>query len=343
MSAGDARSGMSAGDARSGGTEEGVQAKRGPIMLGIEATELTAGDRTRLGDARVGGVILFARNFTSSPQLRELTASIRALRPALLIGVDHEGGRVQRFRHGGFTRLPPMRTLGERWDGDPAAAHAAAFATGETIARELRAHGVDFSFAPVIDLDYAASAVIGDRAFHADPVIVADLGGALLRGLKTGGVAGVAKHFPGHGYVAADSHIGTPRDARVLDEILRADVVPFAALVQQGVEAVMPAHIVYPAVDARPAGFSARWIGEILRGRLGFDGLVISDDLEMAGAHSLGDIVARADAAIDAGCDAVLVCNDFRAMDDLLARWTPPPQPSLGPRWDRMAARTSQS
>jgi len=334
---------MSVRGARIGAMADNVAAERGPIMLGVEGLGLTSGDRARLADPRVGGVILFARNFTSSPQLRQLTASMRALRPALLIGVDHEGGRVQRFRTGEFTRLPPMRTLGERWDDDPAAAHSAAFATGETIARELVAHGVDFSFTPVLDLDYAASGVIGDRAFHADPVIVADLAGALLRGLDAGGAPGVAKHFPGHGYAAADSHVDTPVDGRTLDAILAADIVPFAALVQQGVEAIMPAHIVYPAVDARPAGFSARWIGDILRGRLGFDGLVISDDLEMAGAHSLGDIVARADAAIDAGCDAVLVCNDFGAMDDLLARWTPPPQPSLGTRWARMAARTSSS
>jgi beta-N-acetylhexosaminidase len=229
-----------------------------------------------------------------------------------------------------------VRRLGEGGDGGPAAARPAAFATGQTIARELLAHGVDFSFTPVLDLDYAASRVIGDRAFHADPVIVADLAGALLRGLDAGGAAGVAKHFPGHGYVAADSHVDTPRDDRALEKILCADILPFAALVQQGLEAVMPAHIVYPAVDARPAGFSAVWIGEILRGRLGFDGLVVSDDLDMAGAHSLGDIVARADAAIGAGCDAVLVCNDFRAMDELLARWTPPAQPSLARRWVRM-------
>ena len=312
---------------------------RGPVMLGVEGLTLTDCDRTRLADPRVGGVILFARNFESSGQLRALTSEIRAVRAELLVAVDHEGGRVQRFRTDPFTAIPPMRTLGEHFEGDPQAANDAAFAYGATIGRELRAHGVDFSFTPVLDLDYAASAVIGDRAFHADPIVVADLASALVRGLASAGCAAVGKHFPGHGFVAADSHVDTPVDPRALDDILRADVVPFAALIQQGLPAIMPAHVVYPAVDGRPAGFSRIWIGDILRGRLGFDGLVFSDDLEMAGAHSVGDIVARADAAIDAGCDVVLLCNDFAAMDDLLARFGAPPQPSLASRLARMQGR----
>jgi beta-N-acetylhexosaminidase len=311
----------------------------GALMIGVESLALTDADRARLTDPRIGGAILFKRNFESSAQLRALTASIRNLRPALLIGVDHEGGRVQRFRTDEFSALPPARGLGMRWDSDPRAANDAAYRHGETIARELRGHGVDFSFTPVLDLDHEASAVIGDRALHADPVIVADLAGALVRGLGAGGCAAVGKHFPGHGFVAADSHVDTPVDPRPLDTILGNDIVPFAALIQQGLEAVMPAHVVYPAVDTRVAGFSPVWIGEILRGRLGFDGLVISDDLDMAGAHSAGDIVARASGALDAGCDAVLVCNDFAAMDDLLARWSPAPQPSLARRWARMRGR----
>jgi beta-N-acetylhexosaminidase len=312
---------------------------RGPVMLGVEGLSLTDADRRRLSHPNVGGVILFARNFDSSAQLRRLTGEIRALRPALVTGVDHEGGRVQRFRRDGFTTLPAMRSFGEHWESDPPAANEAAFECGATIGRELRAHGVDFSFTPVLDLDYGASAVIGDRSFHADPVTVAALGGALVSGLASEGVAAVGKHFPGHGFVAADSHVDTPVDRRRLDDILRGDVIPFAALIQQGLAAIMPAHVVYPAVDARPAGFSPVWIGDVLRGRFGFDGLVFSDDLEMVGARSAGDIVARADAALAAGCDVVLVCNDFTAMDDLLARWTPPAQPALQRRWKPMRAR----
>jgi beta-N-acetylhexosaminidase len=310
---------------------------RGPVMLGIEGLVLTAADRARLADPRVGGLILVARKVESSAQLRALTAEIREQSPLLVIGVDHEGGRVQRFRTGEFSAIPPMRSLGERWDVDPIAANEAAFAHGATIARELRAHGIDFSFAPVLDLDYEASSVIGNRAFHADPIVVADLAGAFARGLRAGGCAAVGKHFPGHGYVAADSHVDMPIDGRPLDAILGSDVVPFAALIGQGLDAIMPAHVVYPAVDARPAGFSRTWIEGILRTRLGFRGLVFSDDLEMAGAHAAGDIVARADAALAAGCDVVLVCNDFGAMDDLLARWTPRVQPELAQRWATMA------
>ena len=316
-----------------------VEVPRGPVVLGVEGAVLTAADRARLLHPLTGGVILFTRNFESCEQLDALTASIRALRtPSLLICVDHEGGRVQRFRDG-FTAVPAMRTLGELWDNDVAKAAAEAERLGRLMARELRAHGVDFSFAPVLDVDFGASAVIGDRAFHGNPNAVAHLASCLRRGLNAGGCAAVGKHFPGHGFIAADSHVALPVDERTLDTLLADDLVPFAVLAKEGMEAVMPAHVIYPAVDSVAAGFSRIWLQDILRGRLRFDGLVFSDDLEMAGAHAAGDIVARADAAATAGCDMVLACNDFAAMDDLLSRWKPAAQPDLARRAARMEGK----
>ena len=313
--------------------------ERGPVMLGVDGLALTGADRARLADPVVGGVILFARNYGNPLQLRALTAEIHALRdPPLLIAVDHEGGRVQRFRTG-FTAIAAMRTLGARFDEDPAAARDDAFGAGMTIARELRMHGVDFSFAPVLDLDHGTSTVIGDRALHGDPEVVAQLGAAVVAGLHAGGCAAVGKHFPGHGYVVADSHVDTPVDERPLDELLALDLVPFARVSAAGLDGIMPAHVVYPAIDARPAGFSSVWIGDVLRERLGFEGLVFSDDLEMAGAQAAGDIVARADAAVAAGCDMVLACNDFGAMEDLLSRWQPPANPRLAARTAAMQGR----
>jgi beta-N-acetylhexosaminidase len=310
---------------------------RGPVMLGVEGLALAPADRARLAHPAVGGVILFARNYADPAQLRELTGDIRALRdPALLVAVDHEGGRVQRFRDG-FSAIPPMRTLGARFDADPRGALAAAAAFGATIGRELAAHGVDFSFPPVLDLDHGASTIIGDRAFHAEPAAVAALAGALVEGLHAAGSAAVGKHFPGHGFVAADSHLDLPVDERPLSQLLEHDVVPFARLVR-ALDGVMPAHVVYPAVDTQPAGFSRVWIDDILRRRLGFDGLVFSDDLEMAGAHGVGDIVARAEAAVQAGCDMVLTCNDFAAMNELLGRWQPPRNDRLAQRMAAMQA-----
>jgi beta-N-acetylhexosaminidase len=307
--------------------------------MGIEGTALGAADRGRLAHPLAGGAILFARNFESCAQLKSLTESIRALRtPSLLIGVDHEGGRVQRFRDG-FTAIPAMRTLGTLWDTDVAAAAAEALRLGELLACELRAHGVDFSFTPVLDLDFGASAVIGDRAFHANPNAVAHLAACLKRGLNQGGCAAVGKHFPGHGFVAADSHVDLPVDLRPLDALLADDLVPFAVLAKQGLEAVMPAHVVYPTVDRVAAGFSRIWLQDILRGRLGFDGLIFSDDLGMAGALAAGDIVARAEAAVAAGCDMVLCCNDHAATDELLARWSPPPRADLARRAARLEGR----
>jgi beta-N-acetylhexosaminidase len=311
----------------------------GPVMLDVTGLTLDDADRARLLHPLTGGVILFSRNFSDVAQLDALTASIRALRtPALLLAVDHEGGRVQRFRDG-FTLIPAMRTLGALWDRDVAAAAAEAERLGQVLASELRAHGLDFSFTPVLDLDFGGSTVIGDRALHGNPNAVAHLAAALRRGLNRGGCAAVGKHFPGHGFVAGDSHLEVPVDERSFGEIAADDLIPFGVLAAQGLEAVMPAHVIYPAVDAVPAGYSRIWLQDILRQRLGFDGIIFSDDLGMAGAHTAGDIVARADAALAAGCDMVLTCNDHAAADDLLARWHPAPQPDLGRRAQRMAGR----
>jgi beta-N-acetylhexosaminidase len=308
-------------------------------MLGIEGCELTPADRERLLHPLVGGVILFARNFAACPQLGALTAAIRALRdPALVVGVDHEGGRVQRFRDG-FTVVPPMRGLGELWDRDVRAAARESARVGWTIGRELRGYGIDLAFAPVLDLDYGASTIIGDRALHRNPNAVAHLGSALRRGLAAGGMAACGKHFPGHGFVAADSHAELPVDDRPLEALLAEDLVPFAALAREGLESVMAAHVVYPQIDAQPAGYSRTWCTTILRERLAFDGLLFSDDLGMAGAVGAGDIVARADAAIAAGCDIALTCNEMDAADALLSRWRPPAQPRLAQRWARVAGR----
>jgi beta-N-acetylhexosaminidase len=309
---------------------------RGPVFLDIAGLELEASERERLAHPLTGGVILFSRNFDSPAQLAALTAAIRAVRtPQLLIAVDHEGGRVQRFRQG-FTPIPAMRTLGEQWDRDIVAAAREATRLGWTIATELRARGIDFSFTPVLDLDHGTSAVIGDRAFHRNPNAVAHLGCALHAGLRAGGMPAVGKHYPGHGHVAADSHIEVPVDGRSLAALLAADLVPFGVLAKAGLEAVMPAHVIYSAIDPQPAGYSRFWLSEMLRTRLGFDGMVFSDDLGMAGAQGAGDMVARADAACAAGCDMVLVCNDSVAAAEVLDRWRPPPQPDLARRAVRM-------
>jgi beta-N-acetylhexosaminidase len=310
------------------------------VFLDVAGCELAAGERERLSHPLTGGVILFARNFESPAQLCALTAAIRELRtPPLLIAVDHEGGRVQRFKQG-FTPIPAMRTLGEQWDRDVAAAAREATRLGWTLAAELRAHGIDFSFTPVLDLDYGTSTVIGDRAFHRNPNAAAHLGCALHAGLRAGGMPAVGKHFPGHGHVAADSHVEVPVDGRSLSVLLAADLVPFAAMVKDGLDALMPAHVIYSAIDPHPAGYSAFWLSEMLRTRLGFDGMVFSDDLGMAGAQGAGDMVARADAACAAGCDMVLVCNDSDAADRVLDLWRPPPQADLARRAQRMEGRT---
>ena len=310
---------------------------RGPVMLDVTGVELSAEDRDRVAHPLVGGVILFARNYESSKQLRALVASIRSLRnPSPLIAVDHEGGRVQRFRDG-FTAIPPMRSLGELWDRDVAAASFEAERLGRVIAGELATHGIDFSFTPVLDLDYGTSEVIGDRALHRNPNAVAHLASAICGGLRLGGAAAVGKHFPGHGFVAGDSHHETPRDPRPLAALEADDLVPFGEAVRAGIEGIMPAHVIYPAVDTKPAGFSRIWLTEILRRRLGFDGLIFSDDLSMAGAQVAGDIVERAAAAREAGCDMVLVCNDPAASDTLLSGWQCSATSELARRADALA------
>jgi beta-N-acetylhexosaminidase len=290
----------------------------GPVVVDPAGTALNDDERRRMRHPAAGGVILFARNFESAVQLQALTEEIHSLRePPLLIGVDHEGGRVQRFRES-FTALPAMRMLGGVWDRDREAGRAAARAAGYIIAAVLAAHGLDFSFTPVLDLDYGTSAVIGDRALHFDPIAVGALAAALISGLGDGGMAAVGKHFPGHGYVAADSHVAIPVDNRSLAEILRKDLAPYGPAIAAGLAGVMPAHVVYPQVDREPAGYSRVWLQDVLRGRLGFEGLIFSDDLSMAGASGAGDHAARARAALHAGCDMVLLCNDPEAAERLL-------------------------
>ena len=316
-----------------------MTAEHAPLILDVAGLELTAADRRRLAHPLTGGIILFARNWENRAQLLELTASIKAVRDDLLICVDHEGGRVQRFRTDGFTHLPPMRALGELWMKDALAATNAATACGYVLGTELRACGVDFSFTPVLDLDWGESGVIGDRAFHRDPRVVALLAKSLMHGLLQAGMANCGKHFPGHGFVKADSHTEVPVDKRSLKAILADDAAPYPWL-STTLTSVMPAHVIYPKVDSRPAGFSQRWLQDILRRRLRFDGAIFSDDLSMEGARRLdGQLVSYTDAAVAAlaaGCDLVLLCNqsvgDGSAVDELIAgleqaqaqgRWQP--------------------
>jgi beta-N-acetylhexosaminidase len=296
-----------------------------PVVLDIAGLALNADDRRRLQHPLTGGLILFARNWQSRRQLTELTAEIKSIRPDMLICVDHEGGRVQRFRTDGFTHLPPMRALGELWMRDPLTATDAATAAGHVLGAELRACGVDLSFAPVLDLDFGASSVIGDRAFHRDARVATLLAKSLMHGLLLAGMHNCGKHFPGHGYVKADSHDDVPVDRRSLTALLADDVRPYEWL-STCLASVMPAHVVYPKVDTYPAGFSPRWLKDILRQQLGFTGAIFSDDLSMEGArHIAGAAVSFAEAAavaLGAGCDMVLLCNQSvdggKAVDVLL-------------------------
>ena len=292
----------------------------GPVMLDIAGTQLSDDDVRRLRHPRTGGVILFSRNYANHYQLAELTQQIHAVRnPRLLIAVDHEGGRVQRFQDD-FTRLPAMRELGKIWDRQPTRARHLAQQVGFVLAAELNACGVDFSFTPVLDLDYGQSSVIGDRAFHPDPHVVSSLAHNLIIGLKKGGMVAVGKHFPGHGYIQADSHLEIAVDTREYADIAMKDLVPFQSLIDDGLAGIMPAHVIYEAIDCKPAGFSSLWLQRILRAELQFDGCIFSDDLSMRGAGEyLPSMCLRAESALNAGCDMILVCNNPDGADDILA------------------------
>ena len=304
----------------------------GPFIIDLQGLTLLPQEREQLCHPWVGGIIYFTRNFESPSQIAALSAEIHALReakglPRLLICVDHEGGRVQRFREG-FTQIPSMASIGKLWNEEDAESQLAALAMarqqGFLLAKELREAGVDFSFTPVLDLDWGRSEIIGERAFHRSPAVVAQLAAALMHGLVQAGMKNCGKHFPGHGWAVADSHLALPEDDRSLQEILSQDMLPYARIGSPTLSSVMPAHIRYTKVDDAPAGFSKVWLKKILRSQLGFEGVIISDDLSMAGAAVLEDVADRAQAAFEAGCDATLICNRpdlvARALDELPKR-----------------------
>ncbi len=291
----------------------------GPVMLDLQGLTLNEQECRLLQQPQVGGVILFSRNFESRQQLQQLVAEIHQLRqPPLLVAVDHEGGRVQRFREG-FSPIPAMARLGELHQRHPKAALQSVEQLGWLLAAELRAEGIDVSFTPVLDLGRGISGVIGDRAFHSDPEVIARLAAALMAGMKRAGMVAVGKHFPGHGMVKEDSHLARPVDPRPLAELMLEDLVPFERMIGQGLAAMMPAHVIYPHVDQHPAGFSAFWLQQVLRKELRFQGVIFSDDLSMEAAAAYGDFPQRAQAALQAGCDMVLVCNRPEAAEAVVA------------------------
>jgi beta-N-acetylhexosaminidase len=312
----------------------------GPLMVDVEGLELTPEDREVLRHPLVGSVILFTRNYATSEQLTRLVADIHAVRqPALIVGVDQEGGRVQRFRSG-FSGLPAPRRIGHEFDLDAKHGLALARSMGWLMAAELRAHGVDLSFAPCVDLDYGVSEVIGDRAFHAKPDVVAQLAVAYMAGMKDAGMAATAKHFPGHGAVVADSHQSLPVDRREWAG-LADDVLPYRRLIANGLPGIMVAHVLFPAVAPEPASLSRRWVENALREELRFEGAVFTDDLSMGGAAEYGDIVARAGAALEAGCDVLPVCNDRASVMKLIDELVFEVQPTSHLRLVRMRGRTA--
>lgn len=308
----------------------------GPLMIDVAGTELTDLDRERLCHPLVGGMILFSRNYKDPAQLEALTAAIHDLRqPPLLIAVDHEGGRVQRFREG-FTRLPAMAKLGALYDQDRVAALAAASDVGYVLAVELRARGVDYSFTPVLDLDYGPSRVIGDRAFHRQPEAVIALAKALGEGLREGGMGSCGKHYPGHGFVIPDSHVELPVDNRPL-EAIQEDIEPYRQLALDG---VMAAHVIYDCYDCNTAVFSNRWIN-YLRNDIKFNGVVFTDDLSMEGAGVVGDMLNRVSAAHQAGCDMLLVCNAPDAVAQVLENWKPAVDPECCKRIEALVPQST--
>jgi len=311
----------------------------GPLMIDLEGTTITAQERELLRHPLVGGVILFTRNYADPDQLTRLVAEIHAERtPSLIVGVDHEGGRVQRFRPG-FSELPAARRIGHEFDADPRAGLELARRMGWLMAAELRSHGVDISFAPCVDLDYGVSEVIGARAFHSRPEIVGQLAVAYMHGMRAAGMAATAKHFPAHGAVVADSHRSLPVDRRELAD-LGDDLAPYRRLISNGLAAVMACHVQFPAVDTAPASLSARWIRDVLRGELRFQGVVFTDDLSMGGAAAaVGDIVTRARQALAAGCDMLPVCNNRTSVIALLDRLDVDPEPASRLRLVRLHGR----
>ena len=312
----------------------------GPLMVDVAGLELTPEDREVLRHPLVGSVILFTRNYASPEQLRRLVADIHAARsPSLIVGVDQEGGRVQRFRPE-FSLLPPPRRIGHAYDLDPRQGLQLARSMGWLMAAELRAHGVDLSFAPCVDLDYGVSEVIGDRAFHSRPEAVAELSLAYMAGMKDAGMAATAKHFPGHGAVIADSHKSLPVDRRGWSE-LGNDLLPYRRLIANGLPGVMVAHVLFPSVAPEPASLSRRWVQNALREELRFEGAIFTDDLSMGGAAEYGDIVARASAALDAGCDVLPVCNDRGSVAKLLDGLKWETQPSSHLRLVRMRGKAA--
>jgi beta-N-acetylhexosaminidase len=315
----------------------------GPLMIDLAGTEVAADDRDVLAHPLVGGVILFTRNYADSAQLSALIADIHAVRsPPLIVAVDHEGGRVQRFRKDGFSVLPASRRIGHEFDLDSRKGVELARRMGWLMAAELRAHGVDLSFAPCVDLEYGLSEVIGDRSFHAQAAVVSQLAVAYMHGMRDAGMAATAKHFPGHGAVVADSHVAFPVDRRRLVD-MDEDLMPYRRLIANGLPAVLAAHVIYPDVDDAPASASTKWINGVLRGELGFKGAVFTDDMSMKGATAAGDVVTRSRRALDAGSDMVLICNDRPGAVQVIDKLDVEPAPASQLRLVRMRGRDGGS